>query len=112
MNGADRSERIRALVYSATKILRRTPRCNLTLPDGSRVQDYEFRFNALALSFRRRVDIEDRPSTLTVKYHGQKVLVASWTTDGWVRRSYSPGVWEGVLRRCERMPTLTADSYS
>ena len=75
----------------------------MTLPDGSRVQDYDFRHNALALSFRRRVDLEERPSKLIVKYEGEKVMVASWTIDGWTRRSYLPGVWENVLRRCERM---------
>ncbi|WFU14421.1 hypothetical protein [Bradyrhizobium sp. CB3481] len=100
----DRAERIRSLVHTPLEILRRTQRSNLTLPNGTRVRDYEFRHNALALSFRRWVDFEDRPSMLTVEYDGDKVLTASWTVDGWTRRSYSPGRWENVLRRCERMP--------
>ncbi|TKV73296.1 hypothetical protein FDV58_37720 [Bradyrhizobium elkanii] len=104
MTKEDRAERIKSLVKVALSILRRTDRCNLTLADGSRIRDWEFRHNGLSLSFRRRIDVDDRPGTLIVKFEGEKVLIASWTIDGFTRRSYSPGEWENVLRRCDRMP--------
>jgi hypothetical protein len=106
MNSADRNERIRSLAKVALGILRRTDRCNLTLADGSRVRAWDFRHNDLVLSFRRRVDGDARSATLVVKYDGEKVLIASWTVDGWTRRSYVAGRWEDVLCRCERMPAL------
>jgi hypothetical protein len=99
MTKEDRAERIRSLVEIAISILRRTQYCNLTLTDGSRVRAWDFSHNELSLSFRRRVDIDDRPATLVVKYDGEKVLIASWTADGFTRRSYRPGEWEGALRR-------------
>ncbi|KGT73890.1 hypothetical protein MA20_40960 [Bradyrhizobium japonicum] len=109
MNNAARAERIRSLVEVAIGILRRTQHCNLTLTDGSRVRAWDFCHNELSLSFRRRVDTDDRPTTLVVKYDGEKVLIASWTADGFTRRSYRPGEWEAALRRCGRMPALARD---
>jgi hypothetical protein len=101
----DRSERIAALVKVALSILRRTDRYNLTLADGSRYRGWDFRHNDLSLTFRRRIDADDRPATLIVKYDGDRVLIAQWTTDSFTRRAYKPGNWENVLRRCDRMPT-------
>jgi hypothetical protein len=57
-----------------------------------------------SLSFRRRIDVDNRPATLIVKYEGERVLIAQWTIDGFTRRSYSPGRWEGLLSRCDRLP--------
>lgn len=100
----DRNERVKSLVKVALDILRRTDRYNLTLADGSRYRGWDYRHNDLVLSFRRRTDVDDRPATLVVKYDGDRVLIAQWTTGGFTRRSYSPGRWENVLRRCDRMP--------
>ena len=106
-----RAERIKAISKLALGILRRCgDRCNLTLADGSRVREWDFRHNELSLSFRRRVDVDDRPATLVVKYDGEKVLTASWTIDGFTRRSYSPGRWENVLRRCDLAPALAGSA--
>ena len=102
----DRNQRIRALVKIAVDILRRTDRYNLTLTDGSRYRGWDFRHNELSLTLRLRMDVDDRPSTLIIKHNGKRVLIAEWTTGGFTRRSYSPGSWETMLRRCERMPVL------
>ena len=105
MTSAERAERIRSLAKIALGIIQRN--CTgyyLNPADGGRVRVWDFRHNALLLSFRRQVDIDDRPATLVVKHDGEKVLIASWTIDGFTRRSYKPGEWENVLRRCDRMP--------
>jgi hypothetical protein len=53
-----RAERVKWLVKTALGILRRTDQCNLTLADGSRVREWDFRYNELSLSFRRRVGVD------------------------------------------------------
>jgi ribosomal protein L25 (general stress protein Ctc) len=111
MNNADRAERIKTLVKFAAGVLRRNGEAaNLVYSDGSRVRAWDYRHNALSLAYRVRVDVADRPATLIVKYDGKKVLIASWTTDGWSRRSYAPGPWENVLRRYDRMPATAGPS--
>lgn len=40
--------------------------------------------------------------TLTVKFGGEKVLVARWTIDGFTRRSYAAGRWERILHRYDQ----------
>ena len=100
----DRNERVKSLVKVALDILRRTRRYNLTLADGSRFHGWDFRHNELSLSFRRQIDVDERPATLIVKHDGDRVLIAQWTIDGFTRRSYKAGRWEDALRRCDRMP--------
>jgi hypothetical protein len=78
----------------------------LDLADGGRVRAWDVQHNALSLSFRRRVDDPDRLATLTVRYDGEQVLVASWTIDGFSRRSFKPGPWKNSLRRYDRIPAL------
>ena len=34
--------------------------------------------------------MDDRPATLVVKFEGEQILAASWTVDGFTRRSYRP----------------------
>jgi hypothetical protein len=110
LNNADRNGRITALAKVALAILRRTDRYNLTLADGSRFHGWDFRHNDLSMSFRRRIDVDERPATLIVKYDGDRVLIAQWTVDGFTRRTYKPGQWENVLCRCDRMPVLEGKS--
>jgi hypothetical protein len=106
LNNADRSERIKALAKVALGILRRNAhRFRLDLAEGS-VHTWDLEHGLLSLSYRRRIDADDRPATLTIKYRREKVLIAQWTIDGWTRRSYKAGEWENVLRRCERMPSM------
>ncbi|MVT69989.1 hypothetical protein GPL21_33435 [Bradyrhizobium pachyrhizi] len=78
----------------------------LDLPDVGRVRALDFRFNELAISLRRRVDDDARETTLTVKFDGEKVLAATWTVDGFSKRSFKPGEWEAQLRRYDRLPAL------
>ena len=101
---ADRNERIKWLTKIAIAVLRQRGDGGYFDHEGGRVRAVDFRHNELSLTFSRRLDDVDRPATLVVKYDGEKVLVASWTVDGFTRRSYSPGQWENVLRRCDRMP--------
>ncbi|SED23385.1 hypothetical protein [Bradyrhizobium erythrophlei] len=107
MNAIERTEWIKALVKLAVAILRRNDvgGC-LDFPEGGRVRSYEFRFNEVARSLRRRLDDDAREATLIVKFDGQKVLGASWTVDGFTKRSFKPGGWEEVLRRYSRPPVL------
>ncbi|MGY3584449.1 hypothetical protein ACVIGB_006492 [Bradyrhizobium sp. USDA 4341] len=107
MNAVERTERIKALVKLAVAILRRNDVGGyLNLPEGGRVRSYELRFNEMALSLRRRVDGDAQEATLIVKFDGDKVLGASWTVDGFTKRSFKPGGWEEVLRRYSRLPVL------
>ncbi|HEX7881832.1 MAG TPA: hypothetical protein VF499_03745 [Afipia sp.] len=107
MNAIERTERIKALVKIAVAILRRNDTGGyLILPDVGRVRAYDFRFNELTLSLRRRVDDDARETTLTAKFDGEKVLGATWTVDGFTKRSFKPGDWEQVLRRYSRLPVL------
>ena len=101
MTAADRAKRVKAIVTVALNILRRTDRYNLTFADGSRFRGWDYRHNDLVLTFRRRTDVDDRPATLIVRYDGDRVLIAEWTTGGFTRRTYKPGSWEAVLRRYE-----------
>lgn len=106
----DRNERIRSLAQVAISVLRRHDRGGyLDLPEG-RVRALDCHCGKFRISFRRRVDDDDRPATLVVKYGGEKVLIASWNDDGWTYRSIKPGRWEAALRRCERMPILAGQS--
>ncbi len=106
MNAIERTERIKALVRMAVAILRRNGEGgNLDIPEIGRVRSYEFRFNEMALSLRRSVD-DARETTLVVKFDGEKVLGASWTVDGFTKRSFRPGDWEGRLRHYDRLPAL------
>jgi len=43
---------------------------------------------------------------LTIKFDDEQVLIASWTVDGFTRRSYTPGEWENALRRFDRSLAL------
>lgn len=107
MSTVERTERIKSLVKIAVGILRRNDNGgNLDLPEGGRVRSYEVRFNEMALSLRRRVDDDAQEATLIVKFDGEKVLGASWTVDGFTKRSFKPGGWEEVLRRYSRLPVL------
>ncbi|WJR74924.1 hypothetical protein [Bradyrhizobium sp. NP1] len=106
MTNADRTERMRALSKLALGILRRCgERCTLDRADG-RFRAYDVSHNEFSLSFRRRVDDADRLATLVVKFEGEMVLAASWTVDGFVRRTLKPGAWEDLLRRYDRIPAL------
>lgn len=104
MTAADRAKRVKAIVTVALNILRRTDRYNLAMADGSRYRGWDYRHNDLVLTFRRRTDVDDRPATLIVKHDGERVLIAQWTAGGFTRRTYKPGSWETILRRCDRMP--------
>ena len=104
MTGGERNERIRSLAKVALGILRRNaPRYRLDLAEG-RFHTWDMDRGLLSLSYRRAIDADDHPATLVVKLAGVKVLIAQWTIDGFTRRSYSPGAWENLLLRCERMP--------
>jgi len=108
MTSAERAERIRSLAQVAISVLRQYDRgSNLDLPEG-RVRAADCHFGKFRISFRRRVDVADRPATLTVKFEGEQVLIASWTVDGFTRRSYWPGEWENSLRRFDRTLALAA----
>jgi hypothetical protein len=106
MNSAERAERIRSLAQVAISVLRRHDRGGyLDLPDG-RVRALDCHTGRFRISFRRRIDVDGRPTTLRVKFEGEQVLAASWTDAGITRRSYAPGQWEDLLRRYDR--TLAA----
>ncbi|WP_029084343.1 hypothetical protein [Bradyrhizobium sp. th.b2] len=65
MNAIERTERIKSLVRIAVAILRSNDVGGyLDLPEGGRVRSYEFRFNEMALSLRRRVDDDAQEATL------------------------------------------------
>ncbi|MCC8952857.1 hypothetical protein H8B02_05070 [Bradyrhizobium sp. Pear77] len=90
MNTVERTERIKALIKIAVAILRRNDVGGyLDFPEGGRVRSYEFRFNEMVLSLRRRVDVDATETTLIVKFDGEKVLGVSWTVDGFTKRSGS-----------------------
>ncbi|MCA6104418.1 MULTISPECIES: hypothetical protein [Bradyrhizobium] len=92
MNTVERIERIKALVRIAVDILRRNGDGGyLVLSESGRVRALDFQFNELLLSLRRRVDDDARETTLIVKFDGEKVLGASWTVDGFTKRSLRPG---------------------
>ena len=72
MKNAERSERVTALAKIAPSILRWTDRYNFTLADGSRYRGWDFRHNDLVLTFRRRMDVDDRQATLIVQHDGER----------------------------------------
>jgi hypothetical protein len=72
---ADRAERIEALAKVALGIIQRNSVGYYIDPaDGGRFRVWDFRHNAILLSFRRRVDADDRPAMLVIKFEGETGL--------------------------------------
>ncbi|MCK1754130.1 hypothetical protein IVA78_02585 [Bradyrhizobium sp. 137] len=107
MTKQDRAERIRMLAKLAIGILRRNDAGGyLDIPGKGRVRALDCRCGEFRLSFRRRVDDEERLARLKIKFAGETVLSAAWTDEGFVRTSYRPSEWEGALQRVDRMPAM------
>lgn len=102
----DRADRIRALAKVAVAILRRSGEVGVVDVAGGRARVYDVQQNEMKLSLRRHIDDPDHTTRLEIKFDGARVLVAEWDDDGFVKRSYTPGPWERVLRRYERVPAL------
>lgn len=100
MTKEDRAERIRSLARIALGILRRNDIGGyLDIPGKGRVRALDCRCGEFRMSFRRRVDDNERLARLEIKFAGEIVLSTAWTDEGFVRRSYKPGSWEDTLRR-------------
>lgn len=106
MYQADRSERIKALAKVALAIFRRNAAGFIIQALEGRARVYEFRYNDMVLSLRRQIDNPAHTRKLEIRFHGERVLFAKWTDDGFTKRSYRTGDWEARLRRYERIPAL------
>lgn len=106
MYQADRSERIKALAKVALAILRRNAAGFIIQALEGRARVYEFRYNDMVLSLRRQIDNPAHTRKLEIRFHGERVLFAKCTDDGFTKRSYRTGDWEARLRRYERIPAL------
>jgi hypothetical protein len=106
VTNADRSERIKALAKVALAILRRNAAGFIVETPGGRARVYDLRHNEMALSVRRVIDDPAQTMQIEIKFDGDRVLFAEWNEDGFTKRSYKPGPWEGVMRRYERIPAL------
>lgn len=107
MNSAQCSERIKSLAKVAIAILRRNAAgFIINPPGGGRARVYDVQHNEMRLSLRRTIDDPEHTTQIEIRFDGDRVLFAEWTDDGFVKRSYTPGQWEGMLRRYERIPAL------
>lgn len=111
MNNVDRNDRIKALAKVAIAILRRNAAGLLiNQPGGGRARVYDVQYNEMKLSLRRQIDDPDQTTQIEMRFDGDRVLFAEWNVDGFVKRSYTPGPWERMLHRYERIPALAGRS--